>query len=143
MQDVFSRIIQGRQIFRSEEDWTAYAGGVGVGNAKALAAVWKLDPSRSNQTYSYQTFSESVRDGYVWMDFVSIPQTLTCDSLEELAQAQADQIKAIDSIPKYVHRATNFFVCAPSHTYHKDIAEECNYETWRTRGWCRRVSPLH
>jgi hypothetical protein len=36
----------------------------------------------------------------------------------------------------YVELATNFWVVAPP-CVHKDSGQTCDFETWRSRGWCR------
>mmetsp|Transcript_3383 Transcript_3383/g.11317 ORF Transcript_3383/g.11317 Transcript_3383/m.11317 type:complete len:451 (-) Transcript_3383:119-1471(-) len=73
---------------------------------------------------------------WVWMDYVSIPQTRGCLNEEELRETAAAQRLAINSIPAYVARANNFWVCAPSGVRHED-GERCDYATWSSRGWCR------
>ena len=70
------------------------------------------------------------------MDYVSIPQTRGCLNEEELRETAAAQRLAINSIPAYVARANNFWVCAPSGVRHED-GERCDYATWSSRGWCR------
>eukprot|EP00972_Heterocapsa_arctica_P102314 15075152-Heterocapsa_arctica.AAC.1 len=40
------------------------------------------------------------------------------------------------SIPYYIERSTHFFVLAPP-AEHFDQGVECNYDSWRQRGWCR------
>jgi len=81
-------------------------------------------------------FALSVKDGYVWMDYISIPQKLTCEHAAQRNEAIRDQRAAIASIPAYVARATNFWICAPSGVPH-DSGHVCDFSTWAVRGWCR------
>ena len=72
----------------------------------------------------------------VWMDYISIPQVIGC-SRSEVASVLADQKAAIQAIPAYVRYAQHFWICAPSGAQHVDTCQECNYDTWHSRGWCR------
>ena len=72
----------------------------------------------------------------VWMDYLSIPQVIGC-SRDEVASVLADQKAAIQAIPSYVRHAQHFWICAPSGAQHVDTCQECNYDTWHSRGWCR------
>jgi len=81
-------------------------------------------------------FVSSVKDGYVWMDFISIPQTCTCHDDEDYAKVIAMQQRAIGCIPAYVARTNNFWVCAPSGVQHED-GTVGDFGSWSSRGWCR------
>lgn len=62
---------------------------------------------------------------YVWVDFLSIPQTNdTC------------KLSAISSIATYAAFAKYFIVIAPK-TSHADTGATCDGETYSQRGWCR------
>ena len=89
---------------------------------------------RGNELQS--AFAASVADGYVWMDYISIPQVISCSSKPAMDDVSKLQQHAISSIPTYVARANNFWVCAPSGVRHED-GGECDYSSWETRGWCR------
>lgn len=56
MQDVFSRVISGESIFKSEDDWSAYTKGACEENARwsALAHAWSISP---------EEFKASIADG--------------------------------------------------------------------------------
>ncbi len=71
------------------------------------------------------------------MDYISIPQTITCTTTEETLRVLAEQKAAIQSIPSYVQHAQNFWICAPAGVRHADAGFEADYETWLARGWCR------
>ena len=64
----------------------------------------------------------------VWLDFACVPQS---------PEHVEDRLAAIDSIPWYIHHATNFFAVVPR-IDHSDLAGvHCDYNTWQKRGWCR------
>ena len=109
---------------------------------------------------------EVMKDAYVWFDFSSMPQPLASSSkksnefqaphlgdhraladepLTEGATTDAsetlkliEQLKrAVDSIPSYIERCAEMFILVPS-VRHADRTEECcDFNTWRSRGWCR------
>jgi len=65
-------------------------------------------------------------DGWcVWLDYWSIPQ-----------QSGENQMKAIYSIGSYSECAMMMWVLVPD-VVHSDTGEMLNFETWRSRGWCR------
>jgi hypothetical protein len=82
---------------------------------------------------SSDAFQKSVVDGWVWMDYISIPQTIGLSTEAEPQAVLKQQAAAIESIPEYVKHAKNFWVCAPSGARHVDAGIECNYETWHSR----------
>ena len=139
MQDVFKRAAAGKAIFKTEEMWQTFV----KGRSK------QLEKSQGNEVVargerqawapekSAETFSRSVRDGWVWMDYISIPQTIGCTTAEEVATEVEAQGRAISSIPGYVLRTTNFWVCCPGGCRHVDAGHLCGYATWERRGWCR------
>ena len=65
-----------------------------------------------------------VKDGYVWIDFQSVPQ-----------QDGESQMKAIASIPSYVANS-RIFVCIAPAAYHENGTPR-DYRAWMGRGWCR------
>jgi hypothetical protein len=162
MQDVFRRVMAGESIFRSEDDWSAYTKGACEENARwsALAHAWSISPDEFRASISegwvwirvectpssrcsYEDNDASMAWGVqnlistqVWMDYLSIPQVIGCTS-DEVASVLADQKAAIQAIPSYVRHATHFWICAPSGANHVDTCQECNYDTWHSRGWCR------
>ena len=142
MQALFRHAIAGQSIFRSEEDWNAYSKGYTSENAKSATTKHAAakDGSFGNEESvqrSEAQFLASIADGWVWMDYISIPQAINCKSEEEALAVLADQKRAIDAIPNYVQHAKNFWICAPSGVTHVDACHECNYDTWLKRGWCR------
>ena len=129
MQDVFRRVISGESIFKSDDDWSAYTKGACEENARwsALAHAWSISP---------EEFKASIGEGWVWMDYICIPQVINAPS-EEVPAILAEQAAAIQAIPSYVRHATHFWICAPSGAMHVDTCVECNYDSWHSRGWCR------
>ena len=63
-------------------------------------------------------------DGYVWMDYCSIPQ-----------RDRIDQGLAIDSIAGYVARCTDFIVLAGAWKHEDGSVRDVR--AWNERGWCR------
>ena len=142
MQSLFRRAIAGERIFRSEEDWNAYSKGYTKENAQSASTEHATASAKGSfgderVLRSEAQFNASIADGWVWMDYISIPQTIGCKSEDETKRVLADQQRAIRAIPSYVQHATNFWICAPSGVRHVDAGHECNYETWHNRGWCR------
>ena len=133
MQDVFNRAIRGESIFRSEEDWLAYSKGLTAQNMMSATTKHGSAVAQS-MVRSEQEFFRSIAEGWVWMDYLSIPQTITCKTAEETARVLANQKDAIQSIPDYVRHARNFWVCAPSGALHADTGLVCDYESWALRG---------
>merc|ERR1719482_2310711 len=90
---------------------------------------------------------------YVWMDFISIPQTCDFDQDKDISQDSVSYFRkassdtsegavlrklqlAVDSIPAYVERSSLLLVLVPV-CMHVDRHQMCNFSTWRQRGWCR------
>lgn len=97
-----------------------------------------------------------VREGFIWLDWVSIPQIETFhddDPDDEISAAKrqrssrtfaysaparrrSDQEDFILSIPSFV-QACQVFVALVPPIKHKDSNQICNYSSWSKRGWCR------
>lgn len=98
-----------------------------------------------------------VREGFIWLDWVSIPQIETFhdeDPDDEISAAKrqrssrtfaysaparprrTDQEDFILSIPSFV-QACQVFVALVPPIKHKDSNQICNYSSWSKRGWCR------
>ena len=142
MQAIFRMAIAGESIFRSEEDWNAYSKGYTAENAgsastKHASATQGSFGDEESVLRSEAHFLASIADGWVWMDYISIPQTVTCTTTEETLRVLAEQKAAIHAIPSYVQHAQNFWICAPAGVRHADAGFEADYETWLARGWCR------
>ena len=65
-------------------------------------------------------------DGYVWLDFMSIPQA---------AAAAKEQGQAIDSINSYI-RSSSYFMCLAGPWRHENGSYR-DVMAWSQRGWCR------
>mmetsp|Transcript_14326 Transcript_14326/g.32592 ORF Transcript_14326/g.32592 Transcript_14326/m.32592 type:complete len:606 (-) Transcript_14326:253-2070(-) len=79
---------------------------------------------------------DKVRFGWAWIDFCSVPQLVDVQDPTYTEEHLATQMAAIKSIPSYVERADFFWVLAPN-AKHRDTGANCNFNTWRNRGWCR------
>mmetsp|Transcript_10167 Transcript_10167/g.26619 ORF Transcript_10167/g.26619 Transcript_10167/m.26619 type:complete len:302 (-) Transcript_10167:1934-2839(-) len=73
-----------------------------------------------------------VSDAYIWMDYMSVPQIGTY-----LDAGVSDLMKAVESIPAYVEKASHFFAVTPTVTHANLPSVKCNYGSWLKRGWCR------
>ena len=133
MQSVFARMSRGESVFRDAEVAEAYFKGLG----KESIALSLLGVDAHHAEVLPETFQQSATDGWVWMDYLSIPQTIGLSTKEELQLAIRDQSNAIDSIHAYLASALNFFVCAPSGAVHCDTGAACNFASWRSRGCAR------
>lgn len=142
MQAVFKAAIEGEpeECFRDQDQWVSYSKGLSLSEQEAHKAA-NIDQlsEEDMRGKSAEDFRRSVGPdtSWVWMDYISIPQTVSCKSEAEVQQALADQAAAIKSIPSYVAEVENFFICAPQDAMHVDLCQPCNYETWFDRGWCR------
>ena len=134
MQAVFQKAAHGESIFKSEDDWQSYAAGFSKTNAAFVKTSSGGARDDSGATIP-EAFAQNMHNSWVWMDFISIPQ-LNC-KYSYLKDPAEKQMLAIRSIPFYVTRADNFWVCAPSETKHVDGDYYCDYASWASRGWCR------
>jgi ankyrin repeat protein len=105
-------------------------------------------------------------DAYLWFDFASMPQPLAAKGSKEdeymaphlgdhrLASDNklgagattdasntlelVEQLKrAVDSIPSYIERCAEMFILVPSVKHADRTGEVCDFNSWRSRGWCR------
>lgn len=122
MQRVFAEILTGgvESLF-SEEDLSVFLGGVSKGTGPELQDIGAAG-------FGGQLAATEVAwKGYVWIDFCSVPQG---------ASASLERELAVGSIPGYVERCDYFWILAPSAT-HANTGTQCDFATWRSRGWCR------
>ena len=159
LQNVIRNLLSGKMVVR-----TNWALEMGYGIKKITGtAEWK----------------DMLEDGYIWFDYLSIPQPLAAKQKKEgqskmeiedivndsaivemnkgashpgmLAadhrQADGEECletlaliaqlgAAVDSIPAYVERCTMMWVLVPP-VEHADFAGVCDFNSWRSRGWCR------
>jgi len=90
-----------------------------------------------SQTYaSSRIFSEDrLLNGYLWMDWFSIPQVRARARGIDEEETKSDAAKAIQSIPAYVEVSTIFLALVPAvKEPDKGIRD---YTSWLARGWCR------
>jgi hypothetical protein len=149
-------IDEGKGLFKSHEDWKAYAEGMTTTNATSFRKFGSNAESASLGTGSsaceagaspemdverrlalrHETFKANVADSWVWMDFLSVPQTVGLSDVAAVQEAISKQADAIRSIPSYIRHATTFWICTPQGAKHES-GELCSYATWSARGWCR------
>ncbi|CAE8739807.1 unnamed protein product [Polarella glacialis] len=138
IQAVFRNVLDGKMPFRRPQDWELYsktrnyAKAAGRDLAKLGENGLKLDLV---ETFSQEEFISTIRNGCVWLDYAGVPQVGE-KAQKVTKESRAQQQAAVDSIPAYVEASTNLWVVAPP-LQHADLNVECNFETWRTRGWCR------
>jgi hypothetical protein len=143
-------IDEGKGLFKSHEDWKAYAEGITTTNAKSVRAFGadeesaalgagasglEMDEER-RLALRHETFKASVAESWVWMDYLSVPQTVGLSDVEAVKETISKQADAIRSIPSYICHATTFWICTPQDAKHES-GELCSYATWNARGWCR------
>jgi len=99
-------------------------------------------------TFRSNDWKRTLRDAYIWIDWISIPQPVVEDKHSvQYALTRETGKKAVESIPGYVESSSFMLIlCPPStHADRKDMdrsgskkkipAATC-YRTWRQRGWC-------
>lgn len=110
-----------RDIFATEEEYNAYF----HKEANRFMNFSKVTPEK---------MAEEVKNGFVWLDFASVPQS---------REAEEQRLNAIDSIPSYVDHALAFIALVPR-VEHKDLPGVfCDYKSWMERGWCRLETQVH
>lgn len=120
MQEVFRRVIRGENIFADDDVAAKFL----TGRSRARSSSSDVLTTRER---TFEEFQRSVSEGWVWLDYFSVPQR---------AGAEEEQAKAITSIPTYVAQASNFWVCTPLGV-RRESGHQCNFDTWLMRGWCR------
>ena len=77
-----------------------------------------------------QDVLDRIGEGYVWMDYFSVPQVLYGEDVAD------EQLRHVWSIPSYIDFCDAFVALVPS-TVHHDTGQACSMHTWLQRGWCR------
>ena len=110
-----------KSLFATQEEWEAF-------HYKEANWFLHFDPVTEEE------MAEDVKNGYVWLDYASVPQA---------ADAEEERLRAIDSIPYYVDHALVFCAIVPK-LAHKDLPGTfCTYKSWQDRGWCRLETQVH
>mmetsp|Transcript_54479 Transcript_54479/g.100750 ORF Transcript_54479/g.100750 Transcript_54479/m.100750 type:complete len:885 (+) Transcript_54479:144-2798(+) len=79
----------------------------------------------------------AISEGYVWLDWFGVPQlTVRVEGKNDDPQVASKAYRAVQSIPAYVEACRYFWVLAP-HLEHSERRVACDYNSWRSRGWCR------
>ena len=84
MQQCFAHVVARHSVFHSAEDAGAFLRGCSDTNA---------EQQFGSAQRSEESFRASVADGWVWMDFISIPQTIGLQDAGELATALEEQVR--------------------------------------------------
>lgn len=127
LQSVCREIVEGDpSALFSSHDWESFS--TGSSAAKTFHAVCS-EVKTDTQHLHPDAFKDDVWNGFVWWDYVSVPQSKT-----ELAMLQ--QSRAINSIPHFIERSAYFWVLVPE-AVHSETKEVVGYEDWLSRGWCR------
>lgn len=129
-------------------DWASFSVGSANGAFAAARSAtakthWKVlsekdgngNASSATEVGFKSVFAEDILNGYVWLDFASVPQTTIEMPEARRKQVLAEQSRAIESIPDYFRAATYFYVCAPAAPH--ENGSLCDFASWRNRGWCR------
>jgi len=131
MKDILREILaEGAEELFTEEDWPMFLRGLSAGTAKAA----QIAESRKLMQLDANGVLTDVKDGLIWMDFFSIPQI--SDRVGSFDQCLEENLKAVNSIPAYVERCDYFWVLTPN-AVHADSGIVCDFDSWRSRGWCR------
>jgi len=79
----------------------------------------------------------AISEGYIWLDWFGVPQlTVRVEGTNDDPQVASKAYRAVQSIPAYVEACRYFWVLAP-HLEHSERRVACDYNSWRSRGWCR------
>jgi hypothetical protein len=101
MQDCFQRVIggDGKSIFRSEDDWSAYTKGATAENAKSSTQNdGSVNKSLEANAITPEEFVRTVAEGWVWMEYAATPTPLSALLRVVLARwASAVEAEARDS----------------------------------------------
>lgn len=89
---------------------------------------------RFQKTLSYNELQKLSR-GWLWIDFLSIPQRCACETDEDRQQQQEQLREAIESLHTYVAHSSYFLILAP--VQHHEQGRLMDYSSWKSRGWCQ------
>ena len=89
-----------------------------------VTGYWVASVVWSDWGISAKELTRKYSDGYVWMDYCSIPQ-----------RDRGDQGLAIDSVAGYVARAADFIVLSGAWKHEDGSVRDVR--AWNERGWCR------
>ena len=98
-----------------------------IGSGSLDLYVDLVQQSRHGNRFISKAEREAIVQGYLWLDWFSIPQD---------PGRVADLRLAVQSIPSYADACKAFVALVPELPHH-DSGSICDFETWRMRGWCR------
>lgn len=89
---------------------------------------------RYQKNVGYSDLQEMAK-GWLWIDFMCIPQECACWS-DEAKQEQEQFLRdAIRSLHTYVAHSSFFLILAPAQ--HHEKGRLMDYTSWKSRGWCQ------
>lgn len=89
-----------------------------------IPSYWVVELLGGARTFTEEELYDRLFNGYLWMDYFSIPQ-----------QDRVLQKAAIKSIYEYIQKSKWFMVCQPSGTHW--TGKLSSFSLWGSRGWCR------
>jgi len=89
---------------------------------------------RFQKNVAYWELQEMAK-GWLWIDFMCIPQECACKSPGEKEDQQNQLQDAIRSLHTYVAHSSFFLILAPAQ--HHELGRLMDYTSWKSRGWCQ------
>lgn len=117
---------EGRQL----EALRDFISGLKAGKVLVSSNIEVLLNAKAPGSMSQEAF-ETMTNGFVWYDYFSVPQYIPEDP-----DVHEKQMAAIKSIPSYIQACEAFVVVCPTLT-HRITGQTCDFNSWKSRGWCR------
>lgn len=89
---------------------------------------------RFQKNVAYWELQEMAK-GWLWIDFMCIPQGCACKTAEEREEQENQLRDAIRSLHTYVAHSSFFLILAPAQ--HHELGRLMDYTSWKSRGWCQ------
>eukprot|EP00435_Cladocopium_sp_Y103_P066699 s393_g29.t1 len=89
---------------------------------------------RFQKNVAYWELQEMAK-GWLWIDFMCIPQGCACKTAEEREEQENQLRDAIRSLHTYVAHCSFFLILAPAQ--HHELGRLMDYTSWKSRGWCQ------
>eukprot|EP00400_MALV-I_sp_L67-5_P000867 gene867-1135_t len=98
-----------------------------------------------------KNFGKVLKNSLIWFDWMSVPQIkarhsqgnisderspLPLDANEKEIKRLQLMLRAVNSVPAYIHQATILLVLCPVIAHGED-GSDCQLSSWQSRGWCR------
>eukprot|EP00398_MALV-I-01_sp_L67-1_P000713 gene713-648_t len=95
-------------------------------------------------------FASVLKNSLVWLDYMSVPQlrarhrrsaegsgVASVSSDQSAPDRLTSMLSAINSVPAYLQRSSIMIVLAPVVSHADESHVDCQFSSWRQRGWCR------